>query len=181
MRLALALSISQGSADDEMAETTIDLRGIPLTEAYGELSGQIEAVLEGVEDTVAAMATVSALIHHAFGHLWTGFYRVVEPGRLLRVGPYQGTLGCMEIEFGRGVCGTAAATKKTVIVEDVNDFPGHIACDARSRSEIVVPVFNAAGDLIAVLDIDSDQPSAFSEADREGLERAVKWFAREAA
>jgi GAF domain-containing protein len=87
----------------------------------------------------------------------------------------------MEIEFGRGVCGTAAATKKTVIVEDVNDFPGHIACDARSRSEIVVPVFNAAGDLIAVLDIDSDQPSAFSEADREGLERAVKWFAREAA
>jgi L-methionine (R)-S-oxide reductase len=162
-----------------MAETTIDLRGIPLAEAYEELQGQTEAVLAGIEDSVAAMATISALIHHGFGHLWTGFYRVVEPGRLLRVGPYQGTLGCMEIEFGRGVCGTAAAEGKTVIVDDVNEFPGHIACDARSRSEIVVPVFNSRRDLIAVLDIDSEQPSTFSEADREGLERVVEWFARE--
>jgi L-methionine (R)-S-oxide reductase len=162
-----------------MAETTIDLRGIPLAEAYEELQGQTEAVLEGIEDSVAAMATISALIHHGFGHLWTGFYRVVEPGRLLRVGPYQGTLGCMEIEFGRGVCGTAAAERKTVIVDDVNEFPGHIACDARSRSEIVVPVFNSRRELIAVLDIDSERPSTFSEADREGLERVVEWFARE--
>ena len=180
-RQTLALSISQGSADDEMAETTIDLRGVPLTEAYDELCGQIEAVLEGIDDTVAAMATISALIHNAFGHLWTGFYRVVEPGRLLRVGPYQGTLGCMEIQFGRGVCGTAAAEGKTVIVEDVDDFPGHISCDARSRSEIVVPVFDRGGNLIAVLDIDSDQPSTFSETDRAGLERVVKWFAKESA
>jgi GAF domain-containing protein len=124
------------------------------------------------------MATISALIHNAFGHLWTGFYRVVEPGRLLLIGPYQGTLGCMEIEFGRGVCGTAAAEKRTVIVEDVNAFPGHIACDARSRSEIVVPVFDANRNLIAVLDIDSDQPAAFNEEDREGLERVVEWFAK---
>jgi L-methionine (R)-S-oxide reductase len=87
----------------------------------------------------------------------------------------------MEIEFGRGVCGTAASEGKTVIVEDVNAFPGHISCDARSRSEIVVPVFDAAGELIAVLDIDSDQPAAFGDADRDGLERIVRWFAKEAA
>jgi L-methionine (R)-S-oxide reductase len=163
-----------------MAETTIDLRGIPAVEAYAELRGQVDAVLEGIDDDIAAMATISALIHNAFGHLWTGFYRVVEPDRLLRIGPYQGTLGCMEIEFGRGVCGTAAAERRTVIVEDVNEFPGHITCDARSRSEIVVPVFDRNQKLIAVLDIDSDQPATFSDEDREGLERVVEWFAKEA-
>jgi GAF domain-containing protein len=162
-----------------MAETTIDLRGLPAAEAYAELLGQTEAVLEGIDDEIAAMATISALIHNSFGHLWTGFYRVVEPGQLLRVGPYQGTLGCMEIRFGRGVCGTAAAEKRTVIVEDVNEFPGHIACDARSRSEIVVPVFDNKRNLIAVLDIDSEEVSSFNEADREGLERVVAWFAKE--
>jgi L-methionine (R)-S-oxide reductase len=162
-----------------MAETTIDLRGLPAVEAYAELRGQVDAVLEGIDDDIAAMATISALIHNAFGHLWTGFYRVVETDRLLRIGPYQGTLGCMEIEFGRGVCGTAAAERKTVIVEDVNEFPGHIACDARSRSEIVVPVFDRDQKLIAVLDIDSDQPATFSDEDREGLERVVEWFAKE--
>lgn len=161
-----------------MAETTIDLRGLPAAEAYAELLGQTEAVLEGIDDEVAAMATISALIHNSFGHLWTGFYRVVEPEKLLRVGPYQGTLGCMEIQFGRGVCGTAAAEKRTVIVDDVDEFPGHIACDARSRSEIVVPVFDGSDKLIAVLDIDSDQVSAFNEEDREGLERVVSWFAK---
>ena len=163
-----------------MAETTIDLRGLPAVEAYAELRGQVDAVLEGIDDDIAAMATMSALIHNAFGHLWTGFYRVVETDRLLRIGPYQGTLGCMEIEFGRGVCGTAAAERRTVIVEDVNEFPGHIACDARSRSEIVVPVFDRDQKLIAVLDIDSDQPATFSDEDREGLERVVEWFAKEA-
>ena len=118
----------------------IDLSGLPRAQAYEELRGQVDAVLEGVTDEVAAMATISALIHHGFGHLWTGFYRVVEPDRLLRVGPYQGTLGCMEINFGRGVCGTAAAERKSVVVDDVSTFPGHIACDPRSQSEIVVPV-----------------------------------------
>ena len=162
-----------------MAETTIDLRGVPRVEAYAELRGQVDAVLEGIDDEIAAMATISALIHNGFGHLWTGFYRVVEPGRLLRVGPYQGTLGCMEIEFGRGVCGTAAAEKRTVIVQDVNEFAGHITCDARSRSEIVVPVFDASRNLIAVLDIDSEQRATFDEDDRDGLERIVEWFAKE--
>jgi GAF domain-containing protein len=162
-----------------MAETTIDLRDVPAAEAYAELRSQVDAVLEGIDDDVAAMATISALIHNAFGHLWTGFYRVVEPDRLLRIGPYQGTLGCMEIEFGRGVCGSAAADRRTVIVDDVNAFPGHITCDARSRSEIVVPVFDHRRNLIAVLDIDSDRLATFNDGDREGLERIVEWFAKE--
>ena len=171
-------SISRELADDEMAETTIDLRGMPLAVAYEELEAQTNAVLDGIDDPVAAMATISALIHNSLGHLWTGFYRVVEPGSLLRIGPYQGTLGCMEIEFGKGVCGAAAAESRTVIVEDVHAFPGHITCDARSRSEIVVPVFGKNKELIAVLDIDSEEPSAFGEADREGLERLMTWFSR---
>src|SRR3954462_15074265 len=124
-----------------MAEETLDLRGVPRAEAYEQLDASIRAVLAGVGDGIAAMAAMRALIHHAFGHLWTGFYRVVEPGRLLRVGPYQGTLGCLEITFGRGVCGTAAAEGRSVLVEDVHAFAGHITCDARSASEIVVPVF----------------------------------------
>jgi GAF domain-containing protein len=161
-----------------MAETTIDLRGLPLAEAYDELHSQTDAVLEGIDDEVAAMATISALIHNSLGHLWTGFYRVADPGKRLIVGPYQGTLGCMEIEFGKGVCGTAAAEERTVIVDEVLTFPGHITCDARSRSEIVVPVFGRNGDLIAVLDIDSDQPSTFTDEDREGLEKVVGWFRR---
>lgn len=163
-----------------MAETTIDLRGVPRAEAYDELYAQTNAVLEGIDDEVAAMATISALIHNSLGHLWTGFYRVAEPGKRLRVGPYQGTLGCMEIEFGRGVCGTAAKERRTVIVDDVLAFSGHITCDARSRSEIVVPVFGRNDELIAVLDIDSDQPSAFTDEDREGLEKVVEWFRKAA-
>ena len=123
------------------------------------------------------MATISTLVHHALGNLWTGFYRVVEPGQLLRVGPYQGSLGCIDIVFGRGVCGTAAAERRTVIVPDVQKFPGHIACDARARSEIVVPVVDAKGDLIAVLDVDSERLAAFDEEDQNGLELLVSRFA----
>jgi L-methionine (R)-S-oxide reductase len=132
--------------------------------------------MDGIRDPIAGMATMSAMLHHGFGHLWTGFYRVVEPGRVLRVGPYQGTLGCLEIAFGRGVCGAAAAERRTVLVEDVHAFPGHITCDARSRSEIVVPTFDRSGALMAVLDIDSDQRGTFDEADRIGLERMLRWF-----
>ncbi len=161
-----------------MAEVTLDLRGIPKVEAYAELESHIDAVLEGVRDEIAEMATVSALVHHAFGHLWTGFYRVVEPGKRLLVGPYQGTLGCLEITFGSGVCGTAAAERRSVVVPDVNTFPGHITCDARSRSEIVVPVSGPDGGLIAVLDIDSEEPDTFDDSDREALERIVQRFAR---
>lgn len=162
-----------------MAEETLDLRGVPKPDAYRQLDGHIRAVLAGVRDDVAAMATISALVHHAFGHLWTGFYRVVTPGELLRVGPYQGTLGCLEIRIGRGVCGTAAAERRGVIVPDVAAYPGHITCDAHSRSEIVVPVTGRSGALIAVLDIDSDQVGAFDDEDRRGLERIVQWFTTE--
>jgi L-methionine (R)-S-oxide reductase len=160
-----------------MAETTLDLRHVPKREAYAQLDAQIRAVLEEISDEVAAMATMSALIHHAFGFLWTGFYRVVESGKLLRVGPYQGTLGCLEIAFGHGVCGTAAMRGAPVLVPDVNAFPGHIACDARSRSEVVVPVRNASGDLVAVLDVDAEQVNAFDGEDVTGLSRIVAWFA----
>jgi GAF domain-containing protein len=160
-----------------MAETTPDLRGLSKARAYDELSESLAAVLSGVVDPIAAMATMSALLHHGFGHLWTGFYRVVAPDLLL-VGPYQGALGCLEIRFGKGVCGTAAAERRTIVVPDVHAFPGHITCDARSRSEIVVPVFDAGAGLIAVLDIDSDRPGAFDEEDRERLEGIVGWFGR---
>jgi GAF domain-containing protein len=161
-----------------MAEVTLDLRGIPKERAYVELESHIDAVLDGVHDEIAEMSTVSALLHHGFGHLWTGFYRVVEPGNRLLVGPYQGTLGCLEIAFGSGVCGTAAAEGRSVVVPDVNDFPGHITCDARSRSEIVVPVRGPDGGLIAVLDIDSEEADTFDDVDREALERIVQRFAR---
>lgn len=160
-----------------MAEETPDYRALPKRAAYDALVANVRAVLDGVRDPITAMATMSALTHHGFGFLWTGFYRVVEPGRLLQVGPYQGTLGCIDITFGRGVCGVAAAERRTVIVPDVNAFPGHIACDARARSEIVVPVFDALRALIAVLDVDSDRVRAFDDDDRAGLERAVEWFA----
>lgn len=159
-----------------MAEVTLDLTQLPKAQAYAELHAHVDATLTGVEDHVAAMATISVLVHHVFGNLWTGFYRVVEPGRLLRVGPYQGTLGCLEIAFGRGVCGTAAAEARTVIVPDVEQFPGHIACDGRSRSEIVVPVFGRDGALLAVFDVDSDQLDTFSDDDAAGLERILAWF-----
>jgi L-methionine (R)-S-oxide reductase len=161
-----------------MSEITLDLRSLPKPEAYAQLHEQVISVLAGVDDEIAAMATISSLVHHAFGHLWTGFYRVVEPGRLLRVGPYQGTLGCLEISFGHGVCGTAAADRRTVIVPDVELFPGHITCDSRARSEIVVPVFDTNGSLLAVLDVDSEHPAAFDGKDAAGLERLVDWFRR---
>ncbi|HMS01483.1 MAG TPA: GAF domain-containing protein [Gemmatimonadaceae bacterium] len=153
-----------------------DLRTTPKAEAYERLHTMQALLLEGSDDPIAGMATTSALLHHAFGHLWTGFYRVVQPGALLRVGPYQGSLGCLDIAFGRGVCGTAAAERRTVVVPDVHAFPGHIACDGRSQSEIVVPVFDADGALLAVLDIDSDQPARFDDVDAAGLERLVAWF-----
>lgn len=121
------------------------------------------------------MATINSVPAGAFEHFfWTGFYRLLD-GRLV-VGPYIGTVGCLRIELGRGVCGTAAARRETIVVPDVHAFPGHIACDPRSKSEIVVPVFDAAGDLIAVLDVDSDQPDAFDDEDRRGLEKIVTLF-----
>lgn len=160
-----------------MAEVALDLRNRPKAEAYAQLHQHVDAVLEGIRDPIAAMATISCLVHHAFGHLWTGFYRRVEP-QLLRVGPYQGTLGCLEIQIGRGVCGTSAAKRETVIVPDVAKFPGHITCDSRAASEIVLPVFDSKRELIAVFDIDSERVGAFDELDRAGLERLLRWFER---
>jgi GAF domain-containing protein len=161
-----------------MTEGVMDLRHEPRERAYALLRSQMLGVLAGVDDDITGMATLASLLHHSFGNLWTGFYRVVAP-QVLRVGPYQGTLGCLEIAFGRGVCGTAAAERRTMIVPDVSRFPGHITCDARSKSEIVVPVFDRAGSLIAVLDIDSERRAAFDQADADGLERIVRWFAGE--
>ena len=142
---------------------------------YAELATEIAAVIEGETNLTARMATVSNILHHAFDHFfWTGFY-VVDPEKTaeLVIGPYQGTLGCLRIPFGKGVCGTAAATRETQIVDDVHAFPGHIACDANSLSEIVVPVINNAGELIAVLDVDSDQEAMFDGDDKAGLEAII--------
>lgn len=143
---------------------------------YAELSDEVAAVLEGEGDRTARMATVAAMLHAAFPErfFWTGFY-VVDPakGDELVVGPYQGTLGCLRIAFGRGVCGAAAARGETLVVDDVDAFPGHIACDSRSKSEIVVPVRDVEGTLIAVLDVDSAEPAAFDADDRAGLEAIV--------
>ena len=160
-----------------MSETMLDVRGLAKADAYEQLVQQVDAILEGVDDEVTAMATISCVVHHGFGHLWTGFYRVVGPS-LLRVGPYQGTLGCLEIAFGRGVCGTAAAEKRAVVVADVDSFPGHISCDGRSRSEIVLPVLDADGKLVAVFDVDSDQRASFDDEDARGMVRLLGWFAR---
>jgi GAF domain-containing protein len=159
-----------------MAETTLDVRDLPKREAWAQLEAQIVALLDGLDD-VAAMATISCVVHHGFGHLWTGFYRVVSPG-LLRVGPYQGTLGCAEIPFGKGVCGTAAAERRTVIVPDVATFASHITCDSRAKSEIVVPVYDARGEVSGVLDVDSAALDTFDETDAAAMERIVRWFRR---
>ncbi|TAJ71891.1 MAG: GAF domain-containing protein [Phenylobacterium sp.] len=144
-------------------------------ERYAAVSAEIASVLEGEPNLVARMATVSSMLANSFAHyFWTGFYVVDEAkGDELVVGPYQGTLGCMRIAFGRGVCGTAAATGRTQVVADVHAFPGHIACDGRSASEIVVPVVGADGRLIAVFDVDSDRPAAFDGVDQEWLERIL--------
>lgn len=147
--------------------------------AYAECHDEIVAVWrdEGgaTLDDIALMATINSVLAHRFPHFfWTGFYRVC--GDRLVVGPYIGTVGCLQIEFGRGVCGTAAARRETIIVPDVTKFPGHIACDPNSKSEIVVPVFNRDHELIAVLDVDSDQLDAFDEDDRAGLEKIVAIF-----
>lgn len=156
-----------------MAEAFNDLT-LPAdrSERYAALAEEIASVLEGETNTVARMATVASMLAASFPHFfWTGFY-VVDPDKPdeLVVGPYQGSLGCLRIAFGRGVCGAAAASGKTQIVPDVHAFPGHIACDSRSASEIVVPVFGPNGSLLAVFDVDSETPAAFDETDGRWLE-----------
>jgi GAF domain-containing protein len=151
---------------------------------YADLAVEIAAVLEGEPNLTARMATVAAMLAAAFEtFFWTGFY-VVDPAKEteLVVGPYQGTLGCLRIAFGRGVCGACAATGEVQIVDDVNAFPDHIACDSRSVSEIVLPVRDGEGRLIAVFDVDSTEMAAFDETDAAGLEAILQQtFARSAA
>jgi GAF domain-containing protein len=140
---------------------------------YSEVRARVRAVCEGEDDAVALMATVACELYQAFGDFdWVGFYRVTAPG-VLKIGPYQGGHGCLVIPFERGVCGAAARERRTQVVEDVDAFPGHIACAASTRSEIVVPVADAGGRLVGVLDIDSDTPGAFDETDAAALEAMV--------
>lgn len=143
-------------------------------EQYNLLRKEIQSVLEDEVDPIVWMATLACLIREATRHFWVGFYRAV--GSQLAIGPYQGTPGCLRIAFDRGVCGACATRKETIIVPDVHEFPGHIACDARSKSEIVVPVFDRRGRLRAVLDIDSTELNAFDDCDRENLEMIVDWM-----
>jgi len=136
---------------------------------YTELARTVAALTEGETDAVALMATVVCEVHHADDRFdWTGFYRVVAP-ELMKIGPYQGGHGCLVIPYSRGVCGAAARTGEVQLVPDVEAFPDHIACSSSTRSEIVLPVRDGKGALIAVFDIDSDRPAAFSEADAEAL------------
>ncbi|GAA0619094.1 GAF domain-containing protein [Brevundimonas kwangchunensis] len=158
-----------------MSYVARDDRPADKTARYAEVEAEILAVLDGEPNRTARMATVSSMLADAFPvFFWTGFY-VVDDTKAdeLVVGPYQGTLGCLRIAFGRGVCGTAAATRQTQIVDDVHAFPGHIACDPRSASEIVVPVLDASGALIAVFDIDATETAAFDAVDAAALERLL--------
>ena len=154
--MAEELHIAQGGKEDK----------------YALLYAQIKSITEGEDDLIANMANIAAMIHETFGFWWTGFYRVI--GNELVLGPFQGPLACSRIPFGKGVCGTAWKNAETVIVPDVDAFPGHIACSSASKSEIVVPVFGADGaSIIAVLDIDSASYATFDEIDRIWLERIV--------
>lgn len=141
---------------------------------YATLAKTVAALTEGETDAVALMATLACEVHHADARFdWTGFYRVVEP-ELLKIGPYQGGHGCLVIPFARGVCGAAARTREVQLVPDVEAFPGHIACASSTRSELVLPVFDGNNELIAVFDIDSDQPDAFTEEDARELAAILK-------
>lgn len=143
---------------------------------YAEARQSLHALWSGEPDAVARMATAACVLHEAMPHaFWTGFYRVV--GAELVIGPYQGTLGCLRIGWGKGVCGTAWASGETQVVPDVHEFPGHIACDSRAESEVVVPVRDAKGTVIAVFDVDSAEKSAFDAVDREELEGIFAGFA----
>ena len=141
---------------------------------YDTLAKTIQSLTEGEDDPIALMATVTCEVHHSDERFdWTGFYRVTGP-EMLKIGPYQGGHGCLQIPFSRGVCGAAARTGKVQLVADVDAFPGHIACASSTRSELVLPVTNAAGELIAVFDIDSEQPDAFSQGDADALSAILR-------
>ncbi|MCI5098503.1 MAG: GAF domain-containing protein [Rhodobacteraceae bacterium] len=145
-----------------------------MTVDYATLSKTLASLCEGETDEVALMATVVCELHHSDDRFdWTGFYRVTGP-EMLKIGPYQGGHGCLQIPFSRGVCGAAARTGEVQLVPDVDTFPGHIACASSTRSELVLPVWNGAGRLLGVLDIDSDQPDAFTQEDADKLTAILK-------
>lgn len=142
-------------------------------QSYKLVNQRLDHLIAPDEDVVSAMSTIVCELHHTCaGFDWTGFYRVIRP-QLLSVGPYQGHHGCLRIPFDQGVCGAAARTASTIVVPDVNAFPGHIACSSTTKSEIVVPVFDAKGMVVAVLDVDSNEAAAFTETDRTELEKIV--------
>ena len=142
------------------------------SEKYRQLFQSAKAMLEEENDTIAKMANMAALLHNEFGFWWTGFYRVQGNPEELVLGPFQGPIACMHIAYGRGVCGTSWKERRTVVVPDVELFPGHIACSSESRSEIVVPVFHDT-EIIAVLDIDSRELNTFDDTDARWLEQLV--------
>jgi GAF domain-containing protein len=145
-----------------------------MTVDYDTLAKTIASLTEGETDQISLMATIACEVHHADDRFdWTGFYRVTEPG-LLKIGPYQGGHGCLVIPFERGVCGAAARTGEVQLVPDVDAFPGHIACASSTRSELVLPVRDASGAVIAVFDIDSDQPDAFTDVDASELTKILQ-------
>ena len=145
-------------------------------ETYKLLVSQIASLIDGEKDMIAVMSNVAAAIHQTMGFWWTGFYRVVDNELVL--GPFQGPVACMHIPYGKGVCGTAWRRAETVVVPDVEQFPGHIACSSESKSEIVVPVFNSDGKVTAVLDIDSERLATFDDVDRQYLEDICKLMER---
>ena len=148
--------------------------------AYALSQDQLDAILAGINDRTAIMATINCVLKTNFPYyFWVGFY--MNRGEKLLVGPYQGTMGCLEIEFGRGVCGTAASERQTQVVPDVHMFPGHIACDAASQSEIVVPVYDKDRNLIAVFDVDSTEKESFDEVDQRWLEQFMQRYLEQSA
>jgi L-methionine (R)-S-oxide reductase len=154
-----------------MAESIAFSKAADRATVYYEIAPQIEALINGETDLVANLANIAAVLKEAFGFFWVGFY--LKKGDQLVLGPFQGPLACTRIDFDSGVCGHAYTTRETVIVPNVDEFPGHIACSSASKSEIVVPMFDANGEVFGVLDVDSDKLGDFSDADREGLERIV--------
>ena len=145
-------------------------------EQYEAFLPQLQGLIDETQETVSVLANVSAALHAEFGWWWTGFYLV--RGDRLVLGPFQGSLACYQIPFGRGVCGAAWKQRQTIVVPDVEAFPGHIACSSLSRSEIVVPIFDAEDEVRGVLDIDSKDLACFDETDRHYLEQAMQWLAQ---
>lgn len=154
-----------------MAESIAFSKAADRATIYAELAPQIEALIAEESDLIANLANVAAVLKEAFGFFWVGFY--LKKGEQLVLGPFQGPLACTRIDFGSGVCGHAYSIRETVIVPNVEEFPGHIACSSASKSEIVVPMIDSSGEVFGVLDVDSDRLDDFEEADRVGLERIV--------